>query len=65
MVKELKRIRRVYTRRHNGQLFKQVDEFDVTVMARADGYAMVRKPGRMPFVVKTSELLEIVNEPKV
>lgn len=34
--------------------------FEVKVMAIADGYAMVRRPGRMPFVCRDSDLTELV-----
>lgn len=34
-----------------------VDERRVRVMARAEGYAMVRNPGCMPFVVSEKELV--------
>lgn len=34
--------------------------FEVKVMARADGYAMVRRPGCIPFVCRDSDLSELV-----
>ena len=34
----------------NGKLTTVIVEINVEVMARAKGYAMVRRPGSMPFV---------------
>lgn len=43
----------VHTR--NGQPLRE-PPFVVRVMARAEGYAMVRRPRAMPFVLKESDL---------
>lgn len=34
----------------------ETQEFEVRVMARADGYAMVRRPRAMPFVCQEDSL---------
>jgi hypothetical protein len=39
--------------------YKIVDEIEVIVLAIMDGYAMVRRPRCMPFVISVSDLKEI------
>lgn len=39
-----------------GKFVRAVTQHQVRVMARAEGYAMVRNPGCMPFVVSEKKL---------
>ena len=39
-----------------GKFVTEPESFRVRVMARAEGYAMVRRPGAMPFVVSEKNL---------
>ncbi len=41
-----------------GKWFSRIEEFEVTVMAIADRYAMVRRPGCVPFVEPEQNLRE-------
>lgn len=54
--KEFATYRRVDVAAVNHKIAKQVLEHQVRVMARAEGYAMVRNPGCMPFVVSEKDL---------
>lgn len=54
--KEFAIYRRVDVAVVNGKWAKQVSEHLVQVMARANGYAMVRNPGCYPFVVSEKDL---------
>lgn len=42
--------------RKTGWLGKETETFEVRVMARAEGYAMVRRKGFMPFVCCEAQL---------
>lgn len=44
-----------------GRLDENDKWMEVVVMAISDGYAMVRRPGCMPFVVRVEELGPIVD----
>ncbi len=44
-------------------LERRNDAFAVRVMARAEGYAMVRRHGCMPFIVPEKELTTIPDQP--
>lgn len=39
-----------------GKIVPKIEQCEVRVMARAEGYVMVRRPGAVPFVVHEKEL---------
>lgn len=43
----------------NGKWVEVVDEFEVRIMAIAEGYAMVRRKCAMPFVCNVKDLREL------
>ena len=43
-----------------GKFVTEPESFRVRVMARAEGFAMVRRPGAMPFVVSEKNLTALV-----
>lgn len=47
------------TRKKEVAYYAEVDS-EVVVMARVDGYAMCRRPGALPFVVREKDLRPIV-----
>jgi len=52
-----KKVIALYSRvvRHHGRIWVE-DPVEVRVMAMAEGYAMVRHPGCMPFIVSDREI---------
>lgn len=58
--KELAMHQRRITDVENGKFVSRVEPRQVRVMARAEGYAMVRLPGCMPFVVSEKDLLPVL-----
>jgi len=49
-----------YPKSFNGKKWTdETEEFEVVVMAIADGYAMARRPRCMPFVCSVKELREL------
>ena len=45
-----------------GKWVYETNEFTVRIMATAEGYAMVRRPRGMPFVVQEKELRPLTQE---
>lgn len=43
----------------HGVLMREISDYTVRVMCQADGYSMVRRKGRAPFVVSTKDLREV------
>lgn len=54
--KEFALLRRTHPTLKGGKVVDETQEFQVEVMARAKGYAMVRRPGAMPFVEREKDL---------
>jgi hypothetical protein len=42
-----------------GKFVRRTEPWEVRVMARAEGYAMVRRPGAMPFAVSEKDLVPL------
>lgn len=40
----------------NGKFARETEQWEVRVMARAEGYALVRRKGGMPFAVREKDL---------
>jgi hypothetical protein len=49
----------------NGKWARALERREVTVMARADGYAMVRRKGCLPYVAPEKELHAIDASPAI
>lgn len=44
-----------------GKWINRIEEFEVIVLSIVDGYAMVRRPGCMPFVEQAKDLHKKAN----